>query len=420
MLRSLAVTTLLLTLALPAASAPTLCVNPGGTGGCFATVQSAVNAAGRGAVIEIAAGTYVENVVIPPAAKLTLAGAGATASIVDGNGSGHVFAIGGGLNTNVTMTGLGIRNGSRGIDIGERVRLTLDSCAVTGNVGEGGVRLRPRANVTILGSTISDNQNVSGNGGGVSFPDYIDSNARLKIVGSTISGNTASGNGGGVQTVGDVKIIDSTISGNTASANGGGVWANGLTMTGSTVTGNVATMSGGGLTGSTFNFKHRFIRVLNSTISGNSSGTFGGGVAIVESMRFEHVTVAGNSAGTVAGGIGLAGYPRSTILKGCIVADNVVASGGADCGGIQVEAFNGNLIEDASGCTVTLRGGGTVLGVDPLLGPLQDNGGPTETQALLPGSPAIAVLTSGALCHQRDQRGVARAVPCDLGAYEAP
>ncbi len=119
MLRPLAAGAVLVTLTLPATAAPpTVCVNPGGSGGCFATIQAAVDAAARGAVIQIAAGTYVENVVIPAAAKLTLSGEGATATVVDGNGSGRVFEIGGALNTNVTMKQLGIRNGSRGIDVG--------------------------------------------------------------------------------------------------------------------------------------------------------------------------------------------------------------------------------------------------------------------------------------------------------------
>jgi len=420
MLRSLAAGAVLVTLAIPAAAAPPpVCVNPGGTGGCFATIQSAVDAAARGAVIEIAAGTYVENVVIPTAAKLTLSGAGATTTVVDGNGSGRVFEIGGGLNTNVTMKQLGIRNGSRGIDVGERVRLSLEDCAVTDNVGEGGIRLRPRSNVTIVGCTISDNQNLSESGGGVSFPEYLDGRSRLKIVGSTISGNSAF-NGGGIVSYGVVQIIDSTISGNTASGSGGGVWANGLTMTGSTVSGNTAASSGGGLTGSTFNFRSRFVRVADSTISNNSAGTRGGGVGIVEGMRFDHVTIAGNSAGGNGGGIGGSGLRRSTILKGCIVADNVATNGGADCWSVDVDAFNGNLIEESLDCPATLRGGGSILTADPLLGPLQDNGGATHTQALAPGSPAIGALTTGTLCRQADQRGVARSAPCDLGAYEAP
>jgi hypothetical protein len=419
MLRLLAASALLLTFAAPAVAVSTVCVNPGGTGGCFAAVQAAVDAAGRGTVIQIAAGTYVENVVIPAAAKITLSGAGPTTSRIDGNGSGYVVTIGGGLNTNVTIKGLGIQNGSRGIDVGERVRLTLDSCAVTGNVGEGGVRLRPRSNVTVTGCLVSDNHNPTEVGGGFSFPDYVDPSSRLKIVASTISGNSAL-NGAGVLSYGDVKIIDSTIAGNSATGDGGGVWANGLTMTGSTVSGNTATSEGGGITGSPFNFRHRFVRVANSTISGNAAGLRGGGVGIVEGMRFEHVTIAGNSAGDKGGGISRTQFLRPTILKGCIVADNVAPNGGADCSSVEIDAFNGNLIESALDCPATLRGGGTILTADPLLGALQNNGGPTETQALAPGSPASGVLTNGALCRQKDQRGVARAVPCDLGAFETP
>lgn len=224
--------------------------------------------------------------------------------------------------------------------------------------------------------------------------------------------------GGGIYSYGDVTITDSTVSGNTATYDGGGIWANGLRMSGSAVTGNDAAY-GGGITGSTFNFRHRFLRVTNSTISGNSATHRGGGVGVVKQMRFEHVTVASNSAGDTGGGFGFVDYTYPVTLKASILADNGAGSGAADCYGVELRAFNGNLIED-SACSATLLGGSTILTADPELGPLQNNGGPTDTQALAPGSPAIGVVTNGALCKQRDQRGVARSVPCDLGAYEAP
>jgi len=126
------------------------------------------------------------------------------------------------------------------------------------------------------------------------------------------------------------------------------------------------------------------------------------------------------ATGYVVGGIGRSAFGESTILKGCIVADNVATNGGADCWSVDVAAFNGNLIEESLDCPATLHGVGAILTADPLLGPLQDNGGATHTQALAPGSPAIGALTNGTLCRQADQRGVARTALCDLGAYEAP
>jgi len=419
MLRLLAVG-LSCTLLATAAEAATLCVNPGGTGGCFATIQQAVDAAGRNDVIQIGAGLYAENVVVPAAVKLTLTGAGPAATLVDGSASGPVITVTGGLNTNVTMAGIGIQNGTRGIEVGERVRLTLADCAITGNVGGGGVALEPRTNVTVTGCTVSGNSNTSSGGGGFSFPDFANPMSRLTIVASTISGNSAT-QGGGILSYGDVRITDSTISGNTATVgNGGGLYLNGLRMTGSTVSGNAAAQNGGGITGSGFNFRRRFLRASNSTISGNSAGNRGGGVAVTPMMRFDQVTIAGNAAGDLGGGIARSLFQERVILKGSIIADNTATNGAGDCFATELRAFNGNLIEDALGCPATLVGGGTILTADPLLGPLQDNGGPTETQALGAGSPALGVLTTGALCRQPDQRGVARSVPCDLGAYEAP
>jgi hypothetical protein len=409
----------LLVLAPSLAGASTLCVNTGGTGGCLATIQQAVTAAGRGDVIDVAAGTYVENVVVPAAARFTLQGAGSAATLVDGNGSGWVFALHG-LNTNVTMKGIGIQNGSRGIDVGDRARLTLSGCAITGNVGEGAVTLHPRANVTVTGCTISGNSNATEGGGAFSYVYFADAGSRLTIDASTVSGNSAE-MGGGIFSFGDVTITDSTIAGNTAtSGDGGGIWSNGLRMSGSVVSGNSAAQDGGGITGSGFNFRHRFLRVINSTISGNTAGNRGGGIGVIPQMRFEHVTVANNSAGNRGGGIGRAGFAETVVLKASIIADNSAPNGGADCDSTDLRAFNGNLIENSLFCAATLLGGGSILTADPLLGPLQGNGGPTATQALLAGSPAIGVVTNGALCKQHDQRGVARARPCDLGAYEAP
>ncbi len=71
-------------------------------------------------------------------------------------------------------------------------------------------------------------------------------------------------------------------------------------------------------------------------------------------------------------------------------------------------------------CTITTAPQSYVISQDPVLGPLQNNGGGTDTHALGGGSPAIGVVTAAAECRTPDQRGVPRTVPCDLGAYEAP
>jgi hypothetical protein len=77
-----------------------------------------------------------------------------------------------------------------------------------------------------------------------------------------------------------------------------------------------------------------------------------------------------------------------------------------------------NLIETA--CPFAGGAGLDITAQDPLLGPLQDNSGPTFTRALLGGSPALGAVTRGRTCREPDQRGVARTAPCDVGAFEAP
>jgi parallel beta-helix repeat protein len=344
------------------------CVNPGGTGGCLASIQAAVDTAGAGEVIEIEAGAYVENVVIGPGSRLTLRGAGAGATVVDGGAAGSVIAVSG-PRTRVSIEDLTVQNGSASGIVGERARIRVFQCDVTGNSmgfpGGGGIR------------------------------DVGERRARFEIVESSIRGNTATGAGGGVALVrpSSARVVRSTVSGNTASNNGGGITvaSTRLVLEASTVSGNGATF-GGGVHGSGLSRSRILIR--NSTIAGNSASNQGGGIDMVGGrVRLDSTILAGNTA--PAG-------PE------CSVPFEPLMSRGY------------NLIEDPSGCDVVGRTDLDLSGVDPLLGPLQDNGGPTETRALLAGSPALDAVASPRFCRDPDQRGEARTVPCDIGAYEAP
>lgn len=391
------------------AFAAVLCVNPGGTGGCFPTIQQAIDAAARRDVIEIAAGTYVESFVVPPRSRLTIRGAGAGATVVDGGGAGTVVEVQG-PGAQLTVEGLTIRNGNRGVHLGTAAKVRLASCEVLDNVGGSGIVLDERANLTIDGCTIADNSNAIP-GGGIRADSR---RARITIVGSTLEGNTSL-RGGGLFSLGRVHITDSTVRGNTAVEEGGGVFANNLQVIRSTVSGNSANI-GGGI--ASYFLDRAQVRITDSTISGNSASR-AGGIAAQSTLRLDHVTVANNTAAVRGGGIGTApAFEQKAIFRGTILADNS-APEGADCDNVKARLFAGNLIESDT-CTKVIAGRSPLLTDDPLLGPLQNNGGPTETQALGAGSPAIGVLTTRSLCRQPDQRGVARAVPCDLGAYEAP
>jgi len=207
--------------------------------------------------------------------------------------------------------------------------------------------------VTSIGPvTISDLtiRNGQGNfGGGI-----LNSNGgTLTVTNSTVSGNMAPF-GGGIYNSGTMNIVNSTVSGNMGSSEGAGVYNAGtLTITNSTFSGNATRGSGGGcINGS-------MLLIINSTLSGNSAVDAGGGVFNLGTLHI------GNS-----------------VLKRGDSGANINVSGG---GTVTSLGYNVSS-DDGSGF---LTGPGDQINTDPLLGPLQDNGGPTFTHALLPGSPAI-------------------------------
>jgi Right handed beta helix region len=300
------------------------------------------------------------------------------------------------VNSNISDNHIGIFNVTGELGV---VTATILSTTVSGN-SAGGVDASPhffggRAYITIIDCTISGNFRTMGGGG------IFATNTSLSVANSTISGNSTGSSGGGISVSGSglvpgSSIVNSTISGNSAGMSGGGI-SGGATVENSTISGNSAGMSGGGISGGA--------TVENSTISGNSAGMSGGG--IYGSATVENSTISGNSAGTSGGGI----YNNSSLdVTLSTITGNSAPSGGGIYNVGSVEVSNTILNAGASGenifndgGTVTsegynlssddgggyLNGPGDQINTDPLLGPLQDNGGPTFTHALLPGSPAI-------------------------------
>ncbi len=229
--------------------------------------------------------------------------------------------------------------------------------------------------VSIRGLTLMGADSSLGGGGAIL------SYENLAIYDAHIVGNAAA-RGGGIENRGVIEIVDSTISGNHAvdnnnslSSRGGGFYQNvstsRATIVSSTVSGNNSLGTGGGI--------HIFAGtadISNSTITGNSASN-GGGVNVRSdtTVSISSSTITGNTASSLGGGIRTTG---DTTLQSSIVAYSV--SGGDVVG--TIGSGSNNLIEDGSGGLPD-----TITG-DPLLGPLADNGGPTHTHALLPGSPA--------------------------------
>jgi hypothetical protein len=218
--------------------------------------------------------------------------------------------------------------------------------------------------VAIQGLTISNGAVQNQFGGGI----LLDAVSTFAVINCTVSGNTTNLSGGGIadgfspgNTLG---IENSTISGNSAGDYGGGIANAGtLTINNSTLSGNFAKFAGGGIVSFASNQPAPVI-INNSTLAGNECPLHGGGISISRT---------GSAPATLEIG--------NTILKRGTAGENIDNSNGS-------VTSHGYSISDDNGGGV-LIGPGDQINTDPILGPLQDNGGPAFTHALLPGSPAI-------------------------------
>jgi len=227
-----------------------------------------------------------------------------------------------------------------------------------------------------------------------------------------------SGSFSSVLTIEDCTLINNSAAGVDIDHGGGALYSNGgqITVTGSTLTGNSATANGGGairvrLAGA--------LTVVNSTISGNTAALDGGGIAQAPSgfgvVTITNSTVAFNTAGGSGGGFaGPNQFPVTTTITSTLIAKNGAPTAPDFFGSAEA---NASFVGDQTGAAFI----GTPLSGDPLLGPLASNGGPTQTHALLPGSAAIDA-GSNTLGLATDQRGAgfARVVgaAADVGAFE--
>jgi hypothetical protein len=235
----------------------------------------------------------------------------------------------------------------------------------------------------------------------------------------TITGGANGGAGGGIETNGvggGSTVTRSTITGN-SSGTGGGLDVVGnttLAVIDTTVAGNIAPGAmgeGGGINAET----GAVLNVINSTISGNTATADGGAIHVIgltkPTVNVLSSTIAANTAANGGGTFPEAG--NTVNLKASILAGNTGTVSGPDCVGPLTSQGN-NLIGNASGCPMTNQQPTDIIGQNPQLGPLADNGGSTQTHALAPGSPAIDAGPPDA--PPTDQRGVPRSP--DIGAYE--
>ena len=264
---------------------------------------------------------------------LTIQGLGSARTIVDGLNAIRLFDI---TNTagDVTFDGL-----------------TLTRGKTTANFEEGGaIRSLSAGQLTIQNSVVSGN--------------------------STTGGNVSLGgcSGGGIAALGSVRVANSTISGNSTMgkyAHGGGIQAGSVTVTNSTISGNSiegTSAYGGGIQAGS-------VTVTNSTISGNSAFNLGGGVFAFNSITVTNSTITANSISSTGEGGGVFSNSGPATILNSILAGN----------------SNSDFVQFSGTPTIQF----SMVGGNPMLGPLVDNGGPTKTHRPLVGSPVIDAGSNG-------------------------
>ncbi len=282
------------------------------------------------------------------------------------------------------------------------------------------------ASTTVISNTLAGlelqilgaGNTVDGQGTAGVRPFEIAANTLVLIGNITVTGGNVTGEGGGILNSGTLTVYNSTITGNSAGGTGGGIRNNGgsLTVEESTVSGNTADQGGGLISGAGGN-----TWVYNSTFSGNTATTDGGGIKVVSgggTTRLDSVTIANNTAPR-GSGIRVAIFGIAE-LTNTLIGDN---NGSADCE-VTFGTISGayNLVEsDSDRCDMMWFGlpnnNNNLVGVDPNLGPLANNGGDTQTHLPNAGSP---VINAGATTQPSDQRGEARpqGAADDIGAVE--
>lgn len=380
--------------------------------------------------------------------SLQIVGPGRGVLAVDGGATSRVLDIP--LSTGdvaVSISGLTITNGKAASGAGIRVQdesLSLDDVALTGNTatGNGGGLFADgfAMTLTVRNSTISGNTGRTGGGA------YVEDTGGATVFDTVvIDRNTASAAGGGVflyDPDNDVVVNNATITNNTAQK-GGGIYlysqdGGSFTISNSTISGNRATTGGGVYL---YDIDHP-VSISNSTISGNTANN-GAGINIDRISApavISNSTISGNTATGSGGGVRLARGGGLSIANSTITANSAAEAGGTKSPGpitFSHTIIAGNTaattadLSAAGGVTsdfsilgtttgTVTDGGGTQVGVtNPMLAPLANNGGSTQTHVPLATSPAIDTGNPAASAPATDQRGMPRpAGTMDIGAVE--
>jgi hypothetical protein len=316
------------------------------------------------------------------------------------------------LTTKISISG---NNSVRVLEISPDATVSLNGLVVkNGYSSTHGGGIYNSGSLTVTNCVFFNNSSDI-NGGAIFNTDFLTTmhTGTLTVMNSTFLGNSAHHTGGGISNGdGQLDIMDSTFSGNSAKFGGGLITGFGteVNVTNSTFSENSAEWGGGMFNDLTL------LTLANNTFFHNLAD-YGGGLYNASVTTITNSTFSGNSAASSGGGIyndwGLLNY-TNTILANSISGDDCYNNIAHEA---RIGINNNNLVLNNAAapndCGIPL------LTSDPLLGPLQNNGGLTQTMALLPGSPAIDA-GDDANCPATDQRGVTRpqGSHCDIGAYE--
>jgi hypothetical protein len=429
------------------------------------SLPAAIASAANGDTINFSL-TYPATIVVSTPLTLgpsvTIAGPGASNLAISGGDSVAVLIVNAGAT--VAISGVTIEHGSSllGGGIFNDGTLTLTDCLISNNTvgNQLGGGIFNAGTLTLTTSTVSGNAAVVsgeiGEGGGIY--NYL---GTVTLINSAVSGNTAgtqSGDGGGIfNSLGTLSLTNSTVSANTASAVGGiDIEGGTLSVVDSTVSNNVDYGLAGGIHIFSGSNETAIVNITNSTISGNSCGSVdqpscnggaggifvlgkinGSGLGIIN-MTLSNSTLSGNSCtGEFGLGVGCDNLMASLTLGSSLVLKNTILANnglGPNCsnvgGGLPPTSEGYNLSDDATCASFLTQTGdlnNTPAGLDP--GGLKNNGGPTQTVALLATSAAVNAipLSPTNYCTDAsgnpvttDQRGVPRpqGSGCDIGAFE--
>ena len=397
----------------------------------FCTIQQALGIAASGDTIRVAPGTYFENLTWPSADVSLIGAAGAAITTVRGSANGSVVIVPSGATA--TIDSVEIRSGSAvaGGGVNSAGTLTLLNSTVSGNVCAGsynsaGAGIHSTGDLTLINTIVRNNTSYSYLGGAGIYAK----GGHVTLIDSRIQDNWAGGSYGGsgggvcIRLGASLTLTNCTVSGNTiataAAGYGAGVFAyrTPLVVNSSTISGNYNTYIGGGVSALQCNPT----TIRNSTISGNNGAGLHtwSGQPNPPPITVLNCTITNNDSNFYAGGI-VQGFSGAVKVRNTIIANNFgVPVSSPDVYG-SFQSLGHNLIGNSAGSVGFTNGvlGDQVGVANPGLAPLASNGGPTQTRALLPGSPAIN--TGDPLVFELfDQRGAPRSAGlADIGAFES-